>query len=444
MIVPSSISKQKFGILGLGRSGLASTAALATAGAQIFAHDDHIQPDLPHGASSTPPSDWPWDQLEAVIISPGIPHLHPEPHPIARMAAQHGIAIISDIEMMMKAKPKAKLIGITGTNGKSTVVSLIKHILDHHGIQATLGGNIGTPVMALDDPGEDGVIILELSSYQLDTTPSLCLDAGAVINITPDHLDRHGGWDGYVAAKTRLAQAVKDTGLLLLGDDRTTAAIKTAATAEVKIAHGEDALNRNLAPSLVGPHNAINTVIATAIAEFCGLTKTDVAAALPSFKGLQHRMELIGTAGEIRFINDSKATNGEAAAEALKSFKAIYWIAGGLSKDGGLGVAAQHLHDVRCVYLIGDSAERFAEQLGTTCRHQIAGSLDVATAAAFNDAQGETPSHDQATILLSPAAASFDQFDNFEARGEAFRLFVHDLLEQHSATEKRSQEVRHV
>lgn len=428
MIIPSIMSDQTVAILGLSRSGMASAKALTAAGARVFAYDDHAEPDLPEGAEFSNPQDWPWDDLSAMVISPGIPHLHPAPHPAAVMANENNVPIISDIELLMLAKPKAKIIGVTGTNGKSTVVSLINHIFDVNGIQSVLGGNIGTPALALTDPLEDGVIILELSSYQLETTPSLQLDAGAVITITPDHLDRHGGWDGYVAAKAILAKSTQ--GCLVLGNNETASSLTEFAPStgmtKVIIADGEDAPDRHDAPNLTGPHNALNTVIASHVVQHFGLTEGDILAALSSFKGLQHRMEHIAQSGSIQFINDSKATNGEAAAEALKSFDNIYWIAGGMAKDSGLGPAKSQLDDVRAAYLIGASATSFADELDGYCPHQIAKTLDQATQAAFVDAANAND--DSATILLSPAAASFDQFNSFEERGDCFRDIVMKLL----------------
>ncbi|MCE2516845.1 MAG: UDP-N-acetylmuramoyl-L-alanine--D-glutamate ligase [Alphaproteobacteria bacterium] len=435
------MSGQTLAVLGLSRSGMASVAALVAAGARVYAHDDRNSPDLPQGVKRAAPAEWPWDELTAMVISPGIPHLHPAPHVAAAMAAEHHVPVISDIDLLMQAKPQARVIGITGTNGKSTVVTLIKHILDSQGMATALGGNIGTPVLALDDPGKDGVIILELSSYQLETCPNLSLDAGAVINITPDHLDRHGGWDGYVAAKANLARAVKPGGMLVLGDDPAASSLAksslaASSLAQAVIARHDNALDRTDCPDLTGPHNAANTEIATLIAGHFGITREDVAHGLPRFKGLAHRMETIATSGAIRFVNDSKATNGDAAAEALKSFDAIYWIAGGTSKDGGLGPAINQLDAVKCAYLIGDSAENFATELTGKCRHQLCGTLSQAAAAAYHDAQRTSP--DGATILLSPAAASFDQFTSFEHRGDTFRAIVQDLLTP------TSQEARHV
>ena len=385
MIIPANITNKTIGVLGLSRSGLASLDALLAAGARVYAHDDHANPDMPDAVMHHHYDEWPWDDMDMMVISPGIPQLYPEPHPAAAKARAKNLPIISDIELMMMGAPKAKIVGITGTNGKSTIVSLIDHILRFNGMKTTLGGNIGSSAVGLDDPGEDGVIILELSSYQLEITPSLMLDAGGVINITPDHLDRHGGWDGYVAAKVNLGKSVKKEGLLVLGDDAVTATLKDYSDAAIKLINANDAPDLSHCAGLAGPHNALNTAMAIAVAQSLGLSMDSILDSLPDFNGLPHRMEAVGAKGQIRFINDSKATNGEAAAEALKSFDDIYWIAGGTAKEDGLGPALDVMDNVRAAYLIGASAEMFAEQIGTL-PHQVMGTMDRAVQEAFDDA----------------------------------------------------------
>ena len=431
------MNNQTIAVLGLGRSGQAACHALVKAGAIVVGHDDGVNLnniDLPKEAKTISPDDWPWDQLDALIISPGIPHQFPKPHPVAKKAMELGIPILSDIEMLMRAKPAAKIIGITGTNGKSTVVTLIDHLLRSVGIKTALGGNIGVAALGLTDPGTDGVIILELSSYQLETTPSLSLDAGAVINITPDHLDRHGGWQGYVAAKAKLIKAIKPEGLTVLGQQGAAAQLAKKASSAVMMADPETAPDRSACPALSGPHNALNTAIACNIVRFLGVEDDVITSAIASFQGLPHRMETVATIDHINFVNDSKATNGDAAAEALKTYDHIYWIAGGDAKDDGLGIAADHLGHVRHAYMIGASAEKFAEQIKDRCPVDVSHDLETATHSAFQDAQKETLSDGaiDITILLSPAAASFDQFKNFEMRGEKFRQIATDITEGQS------------
>ena len=424
MIIPANLNNKTIGVLGLSRSGLASLDALIAAGARVFAHDDITSPTLDKAVIACSYEDWPWDEIEMMVISPGIPHLYPEPHPAAQKARAHQVPLISDIELMMMASPEAKIVGITGTNGKSTIVSLINHILSFNGINTALGGNIGTSAIGLDDPGAHGVIILELSSYQLEITPSLKLDAGGIINITPDHLDRHGGWEGYVSAKAKLAQSVKTDGVLVLGDDPVTASLKDHTQAEVRLISQETAPDLQVSAGLAGPHNALNAAMAIEITKALGLDDADIKKSLPHFRGLPHRMEDVGTIESIRFINDSKATNGEAAAEALKSFRDIYWIAGGTAKEDGLGPALAVMDNVRAAYLIGASAEMFADQIGSRCPHHIMETMDRAIKEAFDDA---VKTEGDATILLSPAAASFDQFKSFEHRGDVFRDLAHKM-----------------
>ena len=425
MIIPSAMQSSTVGILGLGRSGLASAAALAAAGAEVHAHDDLARPELPAGVTATAWQDWPWDRLDALVISPGIPHRWPTPHPAAARAEAEGVEVISDIELMMRTEIKARVIGITGTNGKSTTALLLGHILNAAGITAHVGGNIGTAVLAMDDPGPEGVLVLELSSYQLETTPGLRLDAGAVTNITPDHLDRHDGWEGYVAAKAMLARAVKPEGLLVLGRDKSLDAMASASTAPAERIGPDDAPLIISSPGLAGPHNIENTAVAFKLANAMGGNKDVMAASLESFTGLPHRMEPVASTNGIHFVNDSKATNAAAARQALRSFPAIYWIAGGEAKDGGLETLIYDLGNVHCAYLIGEAAESFQADIDDRVPTRICGTLDTAMQSALEDARRDQPA--EATILLSPAAASFDQFDNFEARGTAFRSMALNL-----------------
>ncbi len=427
MISLKPLSEKTFAILGLGRSGMAAAHALSAVGASVFAYDDKISPDMPQGVAITPPEKWDWEKLDGVIFSPGIPHTWPSPHKAAALAKSHNVPIISDIELMMLAKPKAKIIGITGTNGKSTVVSLLGHIFEAANVPFAVGGNIGTPALELND-SEGSFIILELSSYQLDITPSLSLDAGAVVCITPDHLERHGGWSGYVEAKTKLVRSIKQDGCAVLGNQETAKALVIHSKAPVTIAVGDDNMPQN--PNLAGEHNAINAAIAKTIAQFFGLNEAAINKAIASYHGLPHRMEIAGNLGAIRFINDSKATNGDAAAQALKSYNRIYWIAGGKAKEDGIGAALEYLGNVRRAYLIGEAANLFKKQINGACPLMVCGTLEVALDAAMHDALAEQES---ATILLSPAAASFDQFNDFEERGKQFCQLVRHKTEQQEA-----------
>ena len=436
MIIPTSMAGKTIAVLGLGRSGIASVKALLAAGAKVFAYDDHNpNHDLPAEAVLTPPEKWPWEALAYLVISPGIPHAFPAPHKAAQMALSHDVPIITDVELLMQAQPRARIVGITGTNGKSTTTMLICHLLNAGGIAAVAGGNIGIPVLDLDDPGDGGAIVLELSSYQLETVPSLKLGAGAIINITPDHLDRHCGWGGYVTAKTRLTEAIIPEGLLVLGSDDALAPLAgrcAARTERIDADTLEDIKNKDIKnPALAGAHNIENAAIALKICAYLGAdwgsSEGDaLQAGLMSFKGLPHRMEQLGSHGGIQFVNDSKATNAQAAEKALKSFSSIYWIAGGQEKQSGITTLADSLDNVVRAYLIGEAAEHFATDIAPHVPCQLSGTLGEATRQAISDAISEQC--ENATILLAPAAASFDQFSNFEERGDSFRLLAQQWL----------------
>jgi len=431
MLVPHSMSGKTVGILGLGLSGMAAARALDAAGATCWLHDDARQApdDRPAAMQAEDWQNWPWDRLDAVVISPGIPHHHPAPHPAAARARDSGVEIISEIELAMRAAPQARLVAITGTNGKSTTTALLGHCLKTAGIEACIGGNIGEAACTLADPGKDGVIVLELSSYQLETTPSLHADMAILLNITPDHLDRHGGMDGYIAAKARILSALPPDGLAVFGETEGPAARLaadfvagggTAVTVSARDLPAEFALP----PALAGPHNAVNAAAVIACLRHLGVGEADIAAGLMDFAGLPHRMQHVAQHGGVAFINDSKATNGVAAACALAAYDSIYWIAGGEAKDGGLGPAADAIANVERAYLIGSAAGDFAATLAGRVSIRLSGDLETATTAAFADASTATGA---TTILLSPAAASFDQFANFAARGDAFSAIARQL-----------------
>ena len=427
MLVPRNMSGKRVGILGLGLSGMAAARALVAGGASCFLHDDNAaaaQP-RPDGARIADWRDWPWDGLDARVISPGIPHAHPEPHPAAARAATAGLPVISEVELAMQAAPAARIVAVTGTNGKSTTTALIGHCLAAAGRPVAVGGNIGEAACALTDPGPDGVIVLELSSYQLETTPSLRADIALLLNITPDHLVRHGGMDGYVAAKARILDAVPAGGLAVFASDEPPVsklaghfASAGGSAVSVSAADAPDAVDGIAA--LAGPHNAVNAAAAAACLRGLGLARDEIEAAMAGFTGLAHRLQPVTGHGPVTFVNDSKATNGVAAACALAAYDSIYWIAGGEAKEDGLGPAAAATANVERAYLIGSAAPDFAKTLRGRVPIMLAGDLETATAAAFSDAVAATPADGSATILLSPAAASFDQFDSFVARGDAF------------------------
>lgn len=427
MLVPHSMSGIKVGILGLGLSGMAAAHALATAGARLWLHDDNAAPrgEVPQGAQLCGWQDWPWDELTSMVISPGIPHAHPQPYPAAARASEAGVEVISEIEIAMRATPQARIVAITGTNGKSTTTALTGHCLRTAGRAVAVGGNIGDAACNLDDPGADGVIVLELSSYQLETTPSLRADIAMLLNITPDHLARHGGMEGYVTAKAHILDAAGTEGLVVIG---TGPHLDPLADARRKAGGKVSIINPADAPatiagvaSLAGPHNAENAAAAAACLTALGLTADEIAEGMAGFAGLPHRLQTVAKHDGISFVNDSKATNGVAAAKALAAFDNVYWIAGGEAKEDGLGEAAAKTAKVAHAYLIGSAAQAFAAELDGIVDTSLSGDLETATKSAFADASAATGMDGRdATILLSPAAASFDQFASFVARGDAF------------------------
>ncbi|MBT4906327.1 MAG: UDP-N-acetylmuramoyl-L-alanine--D-glutamate ligase, partial [Rhodospirillaceae bacterium] len=347
---------------------------------------------------------------------------------------------------LLRARPDATLVAITGTNGKSTTTALVGHILHHAGRTAEIGGNIGKPALELEPLGHGGVYVLEFSSYQLDLTPSLSADVSVLINLSPDHLDRHGGMDGYIRAKTRVFTGQRDGATAIIGvDDADCRKLSAGLSNPIAISgrqqivggvHVHDSqlvddrggagrvmLDMLEAPALPGDHNAQNAAAAAAVTLSLGLDREAVARGIASFPGLAHRQERVAEISGVLYINDSKATNAEAAAHALACYDAIYWILGGLGKEGGLTPLADKLAPVRHAFLIGAASEQFATELDGQVPTTSCGTLDLALEKAHRMAQDEHPSG--ATVLLSPAAASFDQFPDFEARGDRFRTLVH-------------------
>ena len=432
MLVPHIMSGQTVGVLGLGSSGMAAVASLEAAGVTTFAHDDN-SPDTPISNGTLMPwQDWPWQDLDALVISPGIPHLHPTPHPAAARASAANIEILSEVEIALRGMPQAPIVVITGTNGKSTTTTLVGHCLQEAGKAVAIGGNIGRAACSLDDPGPDGVIVLELSSYQLETTPALSPTIAVVLNITPDHLDRHAGMAGYVAAKSRTLTSLREDGTAILGqsDDHVKQLANACKDREIRtlLAMSDQApAGSKHCLALRGDHNAENAAAAGLVLHCLGLDGDQINHGMVSFTGLPHRLQTVATMGPITFVNDSKATNGTAAARAITAFSHIYWIAGGLAKEDGLDAVMPHIGNVEKAYLIGSSAAAFAEALQGQCHAEIFDNLHDATHAAFDDAK---ENGNGGTILLAPAAASFDQFDSFGARGDTFCQLARELCSQ--------------
>ena len=453
MITVAAYRDRDVAVLGLARSGLAAAAALKAGGARVHAWDDAAggrEAAASRGIVVADLREFDWSRVAALVLSPGIPHTHPAPHPVVAAARAAGVPIIGDIELLARSEPEASFVGITGTNGKSTTTALIGHILAANGKRAEVGGNLGTPVLALAPLGRGGTYVLELSSYQLELAPSLACDVAVLLNITPDHLDRHGGMAGYVAAKRRIfeQQEPADTAVVGVDDEicRGIASdVRRARRQKVVPISAERAVEGGVyvvdgiltddteakaarvmemkrAPRLPGRHNWQNAAAAFAAARRAGVSAAAAAAGIESFPGLAHRQELIATIDGIRYVNDSKATNADAAAKALACYDTVYWIAGGLPKAGGIASLAPFFPRIRHAFLIGEAADAFARTLEGQVPYSNLGDLESAVEAARVRATRERI--EGAVVLLSPACASFDQFANFEERGEAFRALV--------------------
>lgn len=455
MIPVHAFERRTVAVFGLGLSGIAAARALAAGGGRVLAWDDHAPARAAAAAAGLPLHDLAeadWTGLAALILAPGVPLTHPEPHWTVARARAAGIEIIGDTELFFRERAriggKAPVIAITGTNGKSTTTALIAHLLRGAGREVALGGNIGTAVLDLDPFADDRTYAIEFSSFQIDLTPSLAADAGALLNVAPDHLDRHGSLAAYAALKERIFSGLASGGTAVIGvdDDHSRAiAARLAGPFEVKqvsargaVAHGVYAQDAALievvrgAPrppvgiqgirSLRGAHNWQNAAAAFALGRSLGLGAAAIAAGLKTFPGLPHRMEEVGRAGPVLFINDSKATNADAAAKALAAFAPIYWIAGGRPKSDGIDGLQRFYPRIAKAYLVGEAAEAFARALDGHVERVIAGTLEAAVAQAARDAARSQAA--EPVVLLSPACASYDQFENFVRRGEAFREAV--------------------
>ena len=451
MIVPKAFANRTVAVFGLARSGLAAARALIAAGADVRAWDDAPAKREDAARAGITLADlaagFPRDAA-ALVLAPGVPLTHPAPHPVVRAAAAAGVTVIGDIELFVQAiaGSGARLVGVTGTNGKSTTTALIGHLLAHSGRRVQVGGNIGTPVLDLDPPGRDGTYVLELSSYQLDLSPSWHAEVAVLLNLTPDHIDRHGSMANYVAIKRRVfgGQRPGDVAVIGVDDDWCAGIARELAAAGGRLvlpvavgrrlADGVSVVDGRLfdrgveladiaaLPTLPGRHNWQNAAAAYAAVRALGLLSTDILAGLASFPGLAHRMEPVGRLGAVRFVNDSKATNADAAAKALACYQNVYWIAGGRAKEGGIAALAPLFGRIRHAYLIGEAAPAFAATLKGRVPATIAGALDQAVGAAA--AQARLDGLADAVVLLSPACASFDQFRDFEHRGDTFRRLV--------------------
>jgi UDP-N-acetylmuramoylalanine--D-glutamate ligase len=426
MITSSAFAGKRDAVLGLARSGLSVVETLLASGARVTAWDnrEEARAQVEGRAELADPLAVDLSGFDGVVVSPGVPLNR---HPIADAARAAGVPLIGDIELFAQARgslPPHKVVGITGTNGKSTTTALVHHMLERAGVPTRMGGNIGLPILGQEPLGEGGVYVLELSSYQIDLTLSLACEVAALINLSPDHLDRYDGFEGYVASKARLfaMQRADQDAVFGRGDPRTLAVARdTAASRGADKVHVVDPMKlagQAAWPSLQGPHNLQNAAIAVEIARLLGLFEAQWGPALPSFAGLPHRMERVAEHAGVLFVNDSKATNPASTAPALAAFPRIHWILGGLPKGDDLDDCLPHLGNVAAAYTIGEAGPRFAQLLEPLVPVRRSEMLCEAVRQAIAAARpGEV-------VMLSPACASFDQFRDFEARGDAFRDIV--------------------
>jgi UDP-N-acetylmuramoylalanine--D-glutamate ligase len=456
MIPVTTFAGKTVAVFGLGGSGLATCHALIAGGADVIAFDDDANKVAQARDAKVATADLrsiDWSKVSALILTPGVPLTHPQPHWSAKLAQGLGVEVIGDIELFCrerrKAAPEAPFVAITGTNGKSTTTALIAHLLRHAGRDVQMGGNIGVPVLQLAPPASERHYVIECSSYQIDLAPSIDPTVGIMLNVTPDHIDRHGTIEHYAAVKSRVLGRAKFR-IIGIDDDYGRDMAKNLAAMQRKIIpisirgivpHGYVGGERNIyrtgageaediadltgIGSLRGSHNMQNAVAAIAACSALGVDDATLQEGLRSFPGLAHRMEEIGKKDAVLFINDSKATNADSAAKALASFDGIYWIAGGKPKEGGITSLAEFFPRIRKAYLIGEAARDFAATLAGRVPNEVVGTLDAAVTAAARDAQA---SGKPSVVLLSPACASFDQFPNFEVRGERFRQLVQAIL----------------
>lgn len=450
---------RRVAVFGLGASGTATVRALLAGGAEVAAWDDGEVARAQAKLDAMPLVDLhasDWSSFAALLLAPGVPLTHPAPHWTVERAQAAGVEVIGDVELFFRERaahcPDAPVICITGTNGKSTTTALVAHILRHAGRDVAMGGNIGVPVLALEPPASERFHVLELSSFQIDLTPSLAPTVGVLLNLTPDHLDRHGTMRNYAAVKERLVAAAAIAGIGI-DDDFGIEILKRKVASGAAIAFSA---RRALAPgysmsgseivcapasapavrlgdlagiaTLRGSHNAQNALAAVAAVRECLAhrgqpTDIDWQGALASFAGLPHRMEEIGRAGKALLVNDSKATNADSTAKALASFPGdIFWILGGKAKEGGIASLAPYFPRIAKAYLIGAASDAFAATLAGHVSFERCGTLDVAVARAAKDAGRSAAA--EPVVLLSPACASYDQYKNFEERGDHFRRLV--------------------
>ncbi len=453
MIPVRGFEGRKVALFGLGGSGIATAKALAAGGAHPICWDDNeasLAKAAAEGLALADLTAADWSAFAALVLSPGVPLTHPVPHPLGGLAKAAGVPIIGDIELFclerQRIAPQAPVVAVTGTNGKSTTVALIAHVLREAGRNVELGGNFGPPILSLEPPRMDRVHVLECSSFQIELAPSLAPTVGVLLNISPDHLDRHGTLERYAEIKSRLVGAA-DVAVIGVDDSRSSMIADHLEQAGRKVirvsvrnpladgivvrgggiyavaAGAEEEIARlDGIRTLRGDHNAQNAAAAAAVARSLGVGDEEITKALTTFPGLAHRMEEVGKVGRILFVNDSKATNSDATARALASFNHLYWIVGGRPKSDGIETLAPLFPRVAKAFLIGESAETFARTLEGRVSYEISETLERAVAAAIGVAMDSN--EEEPVVLLSPAAASYDQFNNFAERGDKFREIV--------------------
>ncbi len=408
-----SLDGKPVALFGLGLSGLASVNALLATGIKVFAWDDNEASRA--AVQKTDAICQPLDVetlsgCACLILAPGVPLTHPEPHDVVKAAHEAGIEIIGDVEVLYRCDHGHKTIGITGTNGKSTTTALLTHVLNACGHDAVMGGNIGVPVLQMSPNTKDTIFVLEMSSYQIDLCPTFHPDIGVLLNITPDHIDRHGSFKNYAAIKNRM---LNGAGIAIREND---------------IKQQQKTLDDEKFPVLPGDHNKENIAAVLEVCARVDITREAALDAVRTFPGLPHRQFLVRTINGIGYVNDSKGTNAEATSKALSAYKNIFWIVGGQAKDGGLKGLEIYKDRIHHAFLIGDAAQDFAHWMD---RHHIpydiCGTLDVAIAQAHDMAQAHKGQPGGGVVLLSPACASFDQFKSFEHRGDEFVKYVEGL-----------------
>jgi UDP-N-acetylmuramoylalanine--D-glutamate ligase len=455
MIDLSVLEGGSYVVLGLARSGLTTVRALMAAGIECAAWDDNEAARtqaVAIGAALAEPSSIDWSQVTALVISPGIPNRLPKPHPVAAAARAAGKPLICDVELLARAQPDNRFVAVTGTNGKSTTTALIGHILKTAGVTCEVGGNIGRGALDLAPLDSRGVYVLELSSYQLELLETFRAHVAVWLNITPDHIDRHGDMAGYVEAKTHIFDRQREGDCVVMGvDDEYSRAVFAEVAQNARRNHigaVPVALDRPIAsgvsfragklidadgylanfdsvPTLPGDHNAQNAACAWAACRWLRISRDEIMKGLTSYPGLPHRQERVAALGQVTYVNDSKATNADATARALSSYRNIYWIIGGQAKEGGVAPLVPWFDRIKHAFLIGEATELFAGQLEGKLPFDRCGDLQSALNAAHARAQAEAT--EPAVVLLSPACASWDQWKSYEHRGDAFREMARAL-----------------